>query len=139
MPFSFLVSPIYLDDIAQALECMERKTYWQSERQSPKRIIPVEELSKIRDILIEKIEIFENEKDCAGRQYTRYQIYLFSVALTLLNQRRHHIINYYQKKQYQNIDRNKIHVKVDACSQKKNPPESMRYAKVQYHYYREKY
>ncbi len=99
----------------------------------------MEELSKIRKILIEKIEIFENEQDCAGGQYARYQIYLPFMTLAFLNQQRHHIINYYQKKQDQNIDRNKIHVKVDACSQKKNPSEPMWYAKVQCHYYWEKY
>ncbi len=99
----------------------------------------MEEVGKIREILIEKIEIFENEKNCAGGQYARYQICLPLMALAFLNQQCHHIINYYQKKQDQNIDRNKIHIKVDACSQKKNPSESMRYTKVQYRYYREKY
>jgi len=99
----------------------------------------VEELGKIRDVLIEKIEIFENEQDCAGRQYARYQIYLPFMALAFLNQQRHHIINDYQKKQDQNIDRNKIHVEVDACSQKNGPSESVWYTKIQYYHYREKH
>jgi hypothetical protein len=129
MTLRFLPAEKYLDNVTQALKCMERQTDWKNQPQGGTGIIPMEKDRYSRDIAVEKVKIFKQKKHRTSWCYANDKAHFFLPSNGIFDAPGHGIIDDYQKKQDKNVLRNKRHVKNCAGCKKKHPTETKRYKK----------
>ncbi len=126
MPLRLLVPPVYLDDIAEALEGVERQSDGQDQVQCSDGIVPPHRLGQMGQVGVEEIEIFEHEKNQAGGHDTEYQIILPPCPLGLFDPNTRKIVHYNSECKNKDVYRDKIHIEQAAGPKQKTPPEFMR-------------
>src|SRR5690349_13056865 len=123
--FRFLMAAIDFDGIAQRLKGVEGQTDREDDRETVKRVIPANKFCKHRQVLIGKIEIFEESQHTDVGQDAGDQDPALFTSLKSFQPQPRKIIYCNRHRQNENIFWNEGHIEVTTGRQQKHPAKSM--------------